>query len=71
VVFGVWLPLCALLGALVLELGVWVRAGDILRVESVDGTGAAEGTTNNITSVIQTVLAAQLVTKSGLIPDDK
>jgi flotillin len=38
---------------------------------SSDGKGAAEGTTNNITSVIQTVLAAQLVTKSGLIPDDK
>lgn len=38
---------------------------------SSDGKGAAEGTTNNITSVIQTVLAAQLVTKGGLIPDDK
>jgi flotillin len=30
-------------------------------------TGAAETTTNNITSVIQTVLAAQLVTRSGLL----
>jgi flotillin len=31
------------------------------------GTGAAEVTTNNITSVIQTVLAAQLVTRSGML----
>jgi flotillin len=31
-----------------------------------DGTGAAEATTNNITSVIQTVLAAQLVTRAGM-----
>src|SRR5204862_2572545 len=30
-------------------------------------TGAAETTTNNITSVIQTVLAAQLVARSGLV----
>jgi len=33
---------------------------------SSDGTSAAEGATNNITSVIQTVLAAQLVSKSGI-----
>lgn len=33
---------------------------------SNDGTSAAEGATNNITSVIQTVLAAQLVSKSGI-----
>ncbi len=38
---------------------------------SNDGTSAPEGTTNNIASVIQTVLAAQLVTKSGLMPDGK
>ena len=31
------------------------------------GTGAAESTTNNIVSVIQTVLAAQLVTRGGLL----
>jgi flotillin len=31
------------------------------------GIGAAEVTANNITSVIQTVLAAQLVTKSGML----
>src|SRR3954447_4236927 len=31
-----------------------------------DGRGAADSTTNNITSVIQTVLAAQLVARSGL-----
>lgn len=31
-----------------------------------DGTSAADGATNNITSVIQTVLAAQLVSKSGI-----
>lgn len=30
-------------------------------------TGAAETTTNNITSVIQTVLAAQLVSRSGML----
>jgi flotillin len=33
---------------------------------SSDGTSAAGGATNNITSVIQTVLAAQLVSKSGI-----
>lgn len=33
---------------------------------SSDGTSAAEGATNNITSVIQTVLAAQLVAKVGI-----
>jgi flotillin len=38
---------------------------------SNDGTSAAEGATNNITSVIQTVLAAQLVTKSGIGEDKK
>jgi len=33
---------------------------------SSDGTSAADGATNNITSVIQTVLAAQLVSRSGI-----
>lgn len=33
---------------------------------SSDGKSAAEGATNNIASVIQTVLAAQLVSRSGL-----
>lgn len=33
---------------------------------SSDGSSAADGATNNITSVIQTVLAAQLVTKAGI-----
>jgi flotillin len=32
-----------------------------------DGKGAADSTTNNITGVIQTVLAAQLVSRSGLM----
>ena len=36
---------------------------------SSDGTSAADGATNNITSVIQTVLAAQLVSKSGIGED--
>ncbi len=36
---------------------------------SSDGTSAAGGATNNITSVIQTVLAAQLVSKSGIGED--
>jgi flotillin len=31
------------------------------------GAGAAETTTNNIASVIQTVLAAQLVTRGGIL----
>jgi flotillin len=34
---------------------------------SGDGKGAAETTTNNIASVIQTVLAAQLVTRGGIL----
>jgi len=38
---------------------------------SNDGKGAAEGTTNSIANVIQTVLAAQLVSKSGIVPDGK
>ncbi len=36
---------------------------------SSDGTNAAQGATNSITSVIQTVLAAQLVGKMGLMDD--
>ena len=32
-----------------------------------DGRGAAETTTNNIASVIQTVLAAQLVSRGGIL----
>jgi len=36
---------------------------------SSDGTSAADGATNNITSVIQTVLAAQLVSRSGIGED--
>ncbi|HEX2780956.1 MAG TPA: hypothetical protein VHM30_15760 [Gemmatimonadaceae bacterium] len=34
-----------------------------------DGRGAAETTTNNIASVIQTVLAAQLVARGGILDD--
>ncbi|AHG90556.1 hypothetical protein J421_3019 [Gemmatirosa kalamazoonensis] len=34
---------------------------------SSDGKGAADSTTNNITGVIQTVLAAQLVARGGLV----
>ena len=34
---------------------------------SSDGAGAAEGATNNITSVIQTVLTAQLVARGGYV----
>lgn len=37
---------------------------------SSDGKGAPEGTTNSISQVIQTVLAAQLVSKSGLLDDN-
>lgn len=37
---------------------------------SSDGKGAAEGATNNIVNVIQTVLAAQLVAKSGIGDSD-
>jgi flotillin len=37
---------------------------------SSDGKGAAEGTTNSIASVIQTVLAAQLVAKNKLTGDN-
>ena len=33
-----------------------------------DRKGAPEATTNNITSVIQTVLAAQLVARAELVP---
>ena len=35
------------------------------------GGGAADSVTNNITSVIQTVLAAQLVSNSGMLPDPR
>ena len=41
-----------------------VKANQISRMS--DMTSAAEGATNNITSVIQTILAAQLVSKSGI-----
>jgi len=42
-----------------------LSAAKLVNISS-DGTSAAEGATNNITSVIQTVLAAQLVARSGL-----
>jgi flotillin len=35
------------------------------------GGGAADSVTNNITSVIQTVLAAQLVSGSGMLQPDR
>lgn len=38
---------------------------------SGDAGGAADSATNNIVSVIQTVLAAQLVTKSGMLDRDR
>jgi flotillin len=34
-------------------------------------TGAAETTANNMVSVIQTVLAAQMVAKGGILDSDK
>ncbi|MGH7647288.1 MAG: hypothetical protein ACREND_04170 [Gemmatimonadaceae bacterium] len=39
----------------------------MVTISSGGGAGAPETTTNNIASVIQTVLAAQLVTRSGLL----
>lgn len=42
-----------------------LSAAKLVNISS-DGTSAAEGATNNITSVIQTVLAAQLVARSGI-----
>jgi flotillin len=48
----------AIAGALSKARLVTISSGD---------AGAPEATTNNITSVIQTVLAAQLVTKSGIL----
>jgi len=41
----------------------------LVTISGADGGGAANGMANNITSVIQTVLAAQLVTKGGLLGD--
>ncbi|MBW8772939.1 MAG: hypothetical protein JF590_06595 [Gemmatimonadetes bacterium] len=41
----------------------------LVTIASGDGTGAADSATNNITQVIQTVLAAQLVGKSGLLEE--
>src|SRR5438445_3397024 len=44
----------------------------MITVSGGEGGGAANQTTNQIASVIQTVLAAQLVAKSGVLgPDDK
>jgi flotillin len=42
-----------------------LAASHLINISS-DGTSAADGATNNITSVIQTVLAAQLVSKTGI-----
>ncbi|MDQ3815101.1 MAG: hypothetical protein M3347_14320 [Armatimonadota bacterium] len=39
----------------------------LVTISGGDGNGAAEATTNNITGVIQTVLAAQLVARGGLL----
>lgn len=41
----------------------------LVTISSGSDTGAPESTTNNITGVIQTVLAAQLVGRSGIISD--
>jgi flotillin len=41
----------------------------LITVSGGEGGGAANSTTNQITSVIQTVLAAQLVTKGGMLGD--
>ncbi len=41
----------------------------LITVSGAENGGAANGTTNQITSVIQTVLAAQLVSKGGLLGD--
>jgi flotillin len=41
----------------------------MVTIASGDGKSAAETTTSNISSVIQTVLAAQLVAKSGFLED--
>ncbi len=42
----------------------------LVTIASGSETGAPESTTNNITGVIQTVLAAQLVGRSGMLSDD-
>jgi len=39
----------------------------LITVSGGDGGGAANGTTNQIASVIQTVLAAQLVSRGGML----
>src|SRR6185503_7917939 len=39
----------------------------LITISGGEGGGAANSATNNIAAVIQTVLAAQLVTKGGLI----
>ena len=41
----------------------------LITVSGSEDGGAANGTTNQIASVIQTVLAAQLVSKGGLLGD--
>ena len=41
----------------------------MVTISGGEGGGAAESVTHNISSVIQTVLAAQLVTKGGLLSE--
>jgi flotillin len=44
-----------------------LASAKLVTITSGERGGAPEATTNNITSVIQTVLAAQLVARSGII----
>ena len=46
-----------------------VAEARLITVSGSENGGAANGTTNQITSVIQTVLAAQLVSKGGMLGD--
>ena len=46
-----------------------LAAAKLITVSGSEGGGAANSATNQIMSVIQTVLAAQLVTKSGVLGD--
>jgi len=43
----------------------------LVTISGGENGGAAGGAAANITSVIQTILAAQLVTRGGLLPEDK
>jgi flotillin len=51
------------------QIAAALAEAKLITVSGNENGGAANGTTNQIASVIQTVLAAQLVSRGGILAD--